>query len=106
MNNAAILPYIFMHALQIQNIKRDVVKKASISEINREIIHPEDNQEAPIKYDYDNSMMAEHMLKDHGVGTNINELPDTSDIINETNDIIDTNNTSSNNNTSIINNID
>ena len=103
MNNAAILPYICMHALQIQNIKRDVVKKASISEINREIIHPEDNQEAPIKYDYDNSMMAEHMLKDHGVGTNINELPDTSDIINETtianitNDIIDT---------SIINNID
>jgi hypothetical protein len=34
MNNAAILPYIGMHALQIQNIKRDVVKKANISQIN------------------------------------------------------------------------
>jgi len=34
MNNIAISPYIGMHALQIQNVKRDVVKKASISELN------------------------------------------------------------------------
>ena len=34
MNNLAISPYIGMHALQIQNVKRDVVKKVSISELN------------------------------------------------------------------------
>jgi hypothetical protein len=37
MNNLAIMPYIGMHALQIQNVKRDVVKKASINELNAEI---------------------------------------------------------------------
>jgi len=36
MNNAAILPYICMHALQIQNVKRDTVKKVSINELNKE----------------------------------------------------------------------
>jgi hypothetical protein len=36
MNNAAIVPYIGMHALQIQNVKRNVVKKASIQELNNE----------------------------------------------------------------------
>jgi len=34
MNNLAISPYIGMHALQIQNVKREVVKKVSISELN------------------------------------------------------------------------
>jgi hypothetical protein len=34
MNNIAILPYICLHALQIQNIKRDVVKKVSIENLN------------------------------------------------------------------------
>jgi hypothetical protein len=36
MNNIAIVPYIGMHALQIQNIKRNVVKKVSIQELNIE----------------------------------------------------------------------
>ena len=36
MNNMAILPYICLHALQIQNIKRDVVKKVSIENLNKE----------------------------------------------------------------------
>ena len=36
MNNIAISPYIGLHALQIQNIKRNVVKKASIVELNKE----------------------------------------------------------------------
>ena len=35
MNNIAILPYICLHALQIQNIKRDVVKKVSIENLNK-----------------------------------------------------------------------
>ena len=38
MNNAAIVPYIGMHALQIQNVKRDVVKKVSIQQLNNEIV--------------------------------------------------------------------
>jgi hypothetical protein len=36
MNNIAITPYIFLHALQIQNVKRDVAKKVSINELNTE----------------------------------------------------------------------
>jgi hypothetical protein len=39
MNNAAIFPYIGMYALQIQNVKREVVKKANISQINHDIIN-------------------------------------------------------------------
>lgn len=35
MNNIAILPYICLHSLQIQNIKRDVVKKFSIEKLNK-----------------------------------------------------------------------
>lgn len=34
MNNIAVLPYIGLHALQIQNVKRNVTKKASINELN------------------------------------------------------------------------
>lgn len=48
MNNAAILPYIGMHALQIQNVKRNTVKKASINElnnINSEHVEPTINSE-------------------------------------------------------------
>jgi len=36
MNNIAITPYISLHALQLQNVKRDVVKKVSITELNSE----------------------------------------------------------------------
>jgi hypothetical protein len=42
MNNIAILPYITLHALQIQNVKRNIVKKVSINELNNEIIEPDD----------------------------------------------------------------
>lgn len=34
MNNVAISPYIAMYALQLQNVKRNIVKKASIEELN------------------------------------------------------------------------
>jgi len=43
MNNAAIFPQICMHALQIQNVKRNVIKKASIAELNKEVT--EENKE-------------------------------------------------------------
>ena len=38
MNNVAVLPYIGLHALQIQNVKRNVAKKVSINELNNEVI--------------------------------------------------------------------
>jgi hypothetical protein len=36
MNNIAISPYIALYALQIQNVKRNVAKTASIKELNME----------------------------------------------------------------------
>jgi hypothetical protein len=39
MNNIAISPYIALYALQIQNVKRNVAKKASIEELNMEAKH-------------------------------------------------------------------
>lgn len=40
MNNLAILPYIFMYALQSQNIKRETSKKFSLNELNKNEIQP------------------------------------------------------------------
>ncbi len=37
MNNIAVLPYIGLHALQIQNVKRNTTKKVSINELNNEV---------------------------------------------------------------------
>jgi hypothetical protein len=48
MNNLAILPYICMHALQIQNVKRNVAKKISIDNLNKnenEITVPVDKED-------------------------------------------------------------
>lgn len=54
MNNIAILPYFTMYALQIQNVKRDVVKKANIIEhhtdttsLNDDIPKEEKGEEQP-----------------------------------------------------------
>ena len=44
MNNAAISPHIFMYGLQLQNVKRDSVKKHDISALNKKI-KEEDNKE-------------------------------------------------------------
>ena len=37
MNNAAISPHIFMYGLQLQNVKRDSVKKHDISSLNKKM---------------------------------------------------------------------
>lgn len=87
MNNLAISPYICLHALQIQNIKRDVVKKVSIQELNKndDVIVPPDNAahainntlqlditEDPINNASTNiSDLPEAMVADENVGTNI-----------------------------------
>jgi hypothetical protein len=66
MNNLAILPYICLHALQIQNVKRNVVKKVSIDELNKnDIVVPVDTQDL-----------------DNQPATDINELPQPSSIDN------------------------
>jgi hypothetical protein len=45
MNNLAITPYVCLHALQIQNVKRNIIKKASIGNLDIEsnIIHDTNN---------------------------------------------------------------
>jgi len=45
MNNIAIMPYISMHGLQIQNVKRNIVKKASVDELNKELSTPDESDE-------------------------------------------------------------
>ena len=45
MNNIAVIPYIGMHALQIQNIKRNVAKKVSINELNNHYVENDENIE-------------------------------------------------------------
>ena len=42
MNNVAILPYIFIYALQMQNVKRNVNKKVIFNEKN---VDKEENKE-------------------------------------------------------------
>ena len=69
MNNLAITPYIALHALQLQNVKRDVVKKVSINELN--------NKEYIIQKEHNNNIPSET--------TDI--LSETTDIPSETTDI-------------------
>jgi hypothetical protein len=48
MNNAAITPHIAMYALQIQNVKRNTVKKMDISQLNevkQEVLEKEESRE-------------------------------------------------------------
>jgi hypothetical protein len=90
MNNLAISPYIGLHALQIQNVKRNVVKKASISELNNnidiidyhensdsnennEIINNNQNDTNDNDNNNDNDMIPEpHFIDDNIFGTEIN----------------------------------
>ena len=67
MNNLAILPYICLHALQIQNVKRNVVKKVSIDELNKsDIVVPVDKQD--LEYEH-------NIHQDNIQTTNIDDLP-------------------------------
>jgi hypothetical protein len=69
-----------MHALQIQNVKRNVVKKASIKELNTEIINPIETQEELYNQDVNNIDMNNQDIntRDNLVdaGTDINNLPE------------------------------
>ncbi len=82
MNNAAILPYIGMHALQIQNVKRNVVKKASIKELNNEIVQPLETPDELLTNQHnvnqDTQDNNQDYMQDNLVdqGTNIDNLPE------------------------------
>jgi hypothetical protein len=97
MNNLAVTPYIGMHALQIQNVKRNVVKKASVSELNHENVHPLETH-AEIEQSHNgingngingngiNDDITNHDITNDN-GTNINDLLPTAsnDTINDNN---------------------
>jgi hypothetical protein len=70
MNNVAVSPYIGMHALQIQNVKRNVVKKASIDELNKPVI----NTQIPEKQEIQETVVVEQNIVSEG--TNIDKLPE------------------------------
>jgi hypothetical protein len=70
MNNIAISPYIGMHALQIQNVKRNVVKKVSIEELNKPVI----NTQIPEKQEIKETPIIEQNIVSEG--TNIDNLPE------------------------------
>jgi hypothetical protein len=70
MNNIAVAPYIGMHALQIQNVKRNVVKKASINELNKPEIN---NIQIPEKQEIQETTIIEQNIVSEG--TNIDNLP-------------------------------
>jgi hypothetical protein len=80
MNNLAISPYICLHALQIQNIKRDVVKKVSINELNnKEIVYPVDQDELNPSNSHSENPHTEIMpnqgMSSTNQGSNIDDLP-------------------------------
>ena len=64
MNNIAVLPYIGLHALQIQNVKRNTTKKVSINELNNEVISIDNTKDA-----------VEVETKDVSNTTKIDDLP-------------------------------
>ena len=70
MNNIAISPYIGMHALQIQNVKRNVVKKVSIEELNKPVI----NTQIPEKQEIKETPIIEQNIVSEG--TTIDNLPE------------------------------
>jgi hypothetical protein len=69
MNNIAVLPYIGLHALQIQNVKRNTTKKVSISELNSNAV------ESEAKNRLVEGEAVEVETKDVSNTTKINDLP-------------------------------
>lgn len=83
MNNLAIIPYICLHALQIQNVKRNVVKKVNINELDKkpEIVNPVDKEE--LSNTDNNNFNSNNNENVHNFNfnestniTNINDLPE------------------------------
>ena len=81
MNNIAIIPYIGLHALQIQNVKRNVAKKVSINTLNnvyygeKNNINNADNIDNIDDIDNNNEITKNIESNNLFSGTNIDELP-------------------------------
>ena len=72
MNNLAVANYIGMHALQIQNVKRNVVKKVSINELN--VTNKDVNIVSKVEIQHKES-------SNNNNGTDINDLPQNEPVI-------------------------
>ena len=59
MNNIAISPHVGMYALQIQNIRRDVVKKVSINELEKTHIQPTNNSKETMNEKIDEDIITD-----------------------------------------------
>jgi hypothetical protein len=80
MNNLAISPYICLHALQIQNIKRNVVKKVSINELKNEVVYPVDQEDLQGSSQSQNPPT--EVMSNQEMSTNIDDLPEPAPINN------------------------
>jgi hypothetical protein len=72
MNNLAVANYIGMHALQIQNVKRNVVKKVSINELN--VTNKDVNIVSKVEIQHKEP-------SNNNNGTDINDLPQNEPVI-------------------------
>ena len=90
MNNLAIMPYICLHALQIQNVKRNVVKKVNTTEINttKETNHNNNNNNnVNLSNELSNNIETEPIETIVNESTNIDDLPKNEDIIEKNEDL-------------------
>jgi hypothetical protein len=72
MNNAAISPHIIMHALQIQNVKHNIVKKLDIEELNKSTEY----SETKTINEKENIDGEENIESDKEKTTNLSNLPE------------------------------
>jgi hypothetical protein len=88
MNNVAIIPSLFMHGLQIQNVKRNVVKKASntnendlikLSNLKQPVIIPTNiSEKSKIERNVENEKTVNDPTNIIEIGeSNIDDLPQT-----------------------------
>ena len=76
LNNLAITPYICMHALQIQNVKRNTVKKVSIQELNNEVRENVQNNVQLSSANPENTTPSIHTSTENVVNSVNNILPE------------------------------
>ena len=76
MNNIAISPYIALYALQIQNVKRNVAKTASIKELNMEAktvpVLANADESVNVEKTTDLSALPEPQIENNGISSEIN----------------------------------
>jgi hypothetical protein len=76
MNNLAITPYIFLHALQLQNVKRNTSKKHDINDLKQTSFVETVNNTINIKEERENINEVSDMAIDANIQTtDINSLP-------------------------------